>query len=90
MEIDTVIADGKQGGAPQRGESDRVNRMRMNHAVQLGSHAQDLGMDEDLGMAWHGAGDLVALDINDDDVVRRHFLDADAGRLHQKSRRIVG
>ena len=42
-------------------------------------------MDEDLAMARHGAADPFALAIYANDIVGRHFLEADAGGLHQKA-----
>jgi hypothetical protein len=47
-------------------------------------------MDIDLVVARHRAVDFLALDIDGDDVVGPHFLDADAGRLHQEAPGISG
>ena len=53
--------------------------MRVDHAIHVRARFQDLGMDIDLVVARHPAVDFVAFDVDGDDVVGPHFLDADAG-----------
>src|SRR6266478_7770654 len=59
--------------------------MGVDDGGNVGSHAQDFGMDEDLAMTRHSAADALALAINGDDIVGRHLLETDAGGLHQKA-----
>jgi hypothetical protein len=42
-------------------------------------------MNEHLVVAGHGSVDPFALAVDRNDAVRRHLLEADAGRLHQKA-----
>ena len=62
-----------------------MRRMGVDDGGNVGSHAQDFGMDEDLAMTRHSAADALALAINCDDIVGRHLLETDAGGLHQKA-----
>src|SRR5215471_16462854 len=41
-------------------------------------------MDEDFVVPAGAAGDFVAVNVDGDDVVVGHFLETDAGRLHEK------
>src|SRR5215813_13831711 len=59
--------------------------MGVDDGGNVGSHPQDFGMDEDLVMPRHGSADPFALAIYGNDIVGRHFLEADAGGLHQKA-----
>ncbi len=88
-EISRGIADRDQRLA-ERGERHRMDRMGVDDTLHIGPRAQHLGMDEYLVVPRHGAVDLLALDIDGDDVVGPHFLDADAGGLHQEAPGIFG
>jgi len=51
--------------------------------------SQHLGMNEDLVVTRHGAADLAAFEIDRDDVLRRHFIKPDPGRLHEEAFRVI-
>ena len=88
-EIAAGVADGDQRRA-ERGKRHRMHGMAVDDALHVGPRAQDLGMDKDLVVARHRAVDFVALDVDRDDVVGPHLLDADAGGLHQEAPGIAG
>jgi hypothetical protein len=58
--------------------------MGVDHAVDVGPRPHHLGMDVDLIVPRPVAQHLVALDVDRDDVVIGHLLDADAAGLHQE------
>ena len=60
-------------------------RMAVDHASHIAARAQYFGVDIDFVVARHRAVDFVTLDVDGDDVVGPHLLDADAGRLHQEA-----
>src|SRR5215470_16878500 len=47
-------------------------------------------MDEHLVVARHAAADLLAVEIDGDDVVDGHLVEPDGGRLHQEAARVIG
>src|SRR5215510_9378896 len=47
-------------------------------------------MNEHLVMARHAAADLLALEIDRDDVVYGHLIEPDGGGLHQEAPRLLG
>ena len=74
----------------ERGKGDGMLRMGVDHAVDVGPCPHHLGVDVDLVVSRPFAGNLFTLDVDGDDVVRRHLLDADAAGLHQEAIGIVG
>src|SRR3954452_4372377 len=46
-------------------------------------------MDKDLVVARHAADDLLALEIDRNDVVERHLVEPDGGGLHQEAAGVV-
>ena len=66
-----------------------MRRMGVDHALDVRARAQDFRMDEHLVVARHGAADLLAVEIDRDDVVGRHLVEPDGGGLHQEAMRIV-
>ena len=62
----------------------------MHDGLNVGADTNDLGVDVDLVMTLVGAGHLLALDVDGDDVVGGHLLEAHAARLHQDAVRILG
>ena len=78
-----VVAHGRKLFAERR-EGDGVFRMRVDHAVDVRPRPHHLGVDVDLVVAGPVARHLVAFDVDGDDVVVGHLLDADAAGLHQE------
>src|SRR5262245_39024510 len=66
-----------------------MRRVRVNDALNLRACAQHFGMNEHLVVARHGAADLLAIEIDRDDVVDRHLVEPDGGGLHQKTAGLV-
>jgi hypothetical protein len=46
-------------------------------------------MDENLVVARHGAADLLALEIDRDNIVERHLVEPDGSGLHQEAPGVV-
>src|ERR1700716_3260307 len=74
----------------ERREGHRVDRMGVDHGVDVGPRPQHLRMDEHLVVPRHRAVDLAALDVDRDDIVRPNLLAADAGRGHWKQAGVGG
>ena len=58
-------------------------------ALMSGRARKHFRMNEYLVMARHRAADLLAVEIDSDDIVGRHLLETDGGWLHQEAMRIV-
>jgi hypothetical protein len=67
-----------------------MDRVGVHHRIHVRARAQHLRMNEHLVVPRHRAVDLTTLEVDRDDVVRTHLLDADAGWLHQETAGIVG
>jgi hypothetical protein len=63
--------------------------MGVHDSLDIRAHAQDFGMNEHLVVARHGAADLSAFEIDRDDPVGRHLVEANGRGLHQETLRIV-
>ena len=63
--------------------------MRVHHGDAIGPGAQHFGMDEYFIVASGITFDLVALEIDGDDVVFSHFFETDTRRLHEKTARLI-
>src|SRR5262249_62209288 len=61
----------------------------VNDALDVRARAQHLRMDEHLVVARHAAADLLAVEIDGDDVVERHLVEADGGGLHQEAPGVI-
>ncbi len=83
------VADALQR-AIEGGKGDRIGRVGVDHGADIGPHAQDFGMDEDLDMARAFARDLFTLQVDGNEVLRGDFLKAKIMRLHEKMRIVAG
>lgn len=73
----------------ERGKNHRIRRVGMDDRHDVRARAHDLGMNENLVVALVLAGGLFALDIDGNQVCRRHFLQPHGGGLHQNAAWIV-
>ena len=76
--------------AAGRRQRDRISRVGVDDAIDVGSRFKNFRMDEDLAVPARGAGDDLAVEIHGEDVLRRDLVEAEAVRLHEEQVRIVG
>ncbi len=66
-----------------------MRRVSVNDTLDLRACPQHFRMDEDLVVARHGAADLLAFEIDRNDVVERHLVEPDGSGLHQEAAGVV-
>ena len=81
-----AVAFERPAGRRQR---DRIGRVGVDDAIDVGPRLEDLGMDIDLAVAARGAGDDIAVEIDGEDVCRRDLVKAETVRLHEEQAGIV-